>query len=46
MLAALGVKDLVVVETADAVLVCHKDSTQKIGRIVEQLKSLERDELT
>lgn len=46
MLAALGVKDLVVVETEDAVLVCHKDSTQKIGRIVEQLKSLERDELT
>ena len=46
MLAALGVKDLVVVETEDAVLVCHKDSTQKIGKIVEQLKSLERDELT
>ncbi len=30
LIALCGVKDLVVVETADAVLVCHKDSVQNI----------------
>jgi mannose-1-phosphate guanylyltransferase len=33
MIALCGVKDLVVVETADAILVCHKDSVQDIKKI-------------
>jgi len=38
-LAALGVDDLVVVETSDAVLVAHKDKTQDIKAITEHLKN-------
>ena len=30
MIALCGVKDLVVVETADAMLVCHRDAVQDI----------------
>jgi mannose-1-phosphate guanylyltransferase len=37
MIALCGVKDLVVVETADAVLVCHRDAVQNIKQIVQQL---------
>ncbi len=37
MIAAVGVADLVVIETADAVLVVHKDRTQEVKRITEQL---------
>lgn len=37
MIALCGVSDLVVVETADAVLVCHRDAVQDIKRIVQQL---------
>lgn len=36
-IALVGVKDLVVVETADAVLVCHRDSVQDIKKITAQL---------
>jgi mannose-1-phosphate guanylyltransferase len=37
MIALCGVKDLVVVETADAVLVCHRDAVQNIKQLVQQL---------
>jgi mannose-1-phosphate guanylyltransferase len=37
MIALCGVKDLVVVETADAILVCHRDSVQNIKQVVQQL---------
>jgi mannose-1-phosphate guanylyltransferase len=37
MIALCGVKDLVVVETADAVLVCHKDAVQEIKKICGKL---------
>jgi mannose-1-phosphate guanylyltransferase len=33
VIALCGVKDLVVVETADAVLVCHRDSVQDIKKL-------------
>ncbi len=36
-IALCGVSDLVVVETADAVLVCHRDAVQDIKKIVQQL---------
>ncbi len=38
MVAVIGVKDLVVVETSDAVLVAHKDSVQDVKEIVNHLK--------
>lgn len=37
LIAALGVEDLIIVETDDAVLVCHKDKAQDVKKIVEGL---------
>ena len=37
-MAAVGVEDLVVVATADAVLVSRKDTSQNVKKIVEQLE--------
>jgi mannose-1-phosphate guanylyltransferase len=37
LIALCGVKDLVVVETADAILVCHRDAVQDIKRLTQQL---------
>jgi mannose-1-phosphate guanylyltransferase len=37
VIALCGVKDIVVVETADAVLVCHKDSVQDIKKLLPHL---------
>jgi len=44
MVAAIGVQDLVIVETADAVLVMHKDFAQDVKHTVEYLKQAERTE--
>ncbi len=44
LLACVGVSDLVVVETADAVLVAHKDKTQDVKKIVDILKQQGRTE--
>lgn len=44
LVALVGVKDLVVVETADSVLVAHKDSSQDVKKIVDMLKSGARGE--
>lgn len=38
LVAALGVEDLVIVATPDAVLVAHKDRDQDIKRIVDRLR--------
>lgn len=37
VIALCGVEDLVVVETPDAVLVCHRDRVQDIKKVVSQL---------
>ena len=37
--AAIGVKDLVLVETDDAILLCHRDSSQDVGKIVRHLEA-------
>jgi len=37
--ALLGVKDLVVITTQDAVLVAHKDQAQNVKKVVERLKA-------
>jgi mannose-1-phosphate guanylyltransferase / mannose-6-phosphate isomerase len=44
IVAVVGVKDLVVVETQDAVLVAHKDQVQRVKQVVDHLKSQERTE--
>jgi mannose-1-phosphate guanylyltransferase / mannose-6-phosphate isomerase len=44
LIACVGVSDLVVVETADAILVAHKDKTQDVKKVVDQLKAAGRSE--
>jgi mannose-1-phosphate guanylyltransferase/mannose-6-phosphate isomerase len=44
LIACVGVSDLVVVETADALLVAHKDKTQDVKKIVDTLKAQGRSE--
>lgn len=44
LLACVGVEDVVVVETPDAVLVVHKDKTQEVRQIVDWLKQSGRSE--
>ena len=44
LLTTVGVTDLIVVETADAVLVAHKDQAQNVKAIVEQIKRDKRTE--
>jgi mannose-1-phosphate guanylyltransferase/mannose-6-phosphate isomerase len=44
MIAALGVEDLVVVDTPDAVMVSRKDKVQEVKQIVNQLEKQDRSE--
>jgi mannose-1-phosphate guanylyltransferase/mannose-6-phosphate isomerase len=44
LLACIGVDDLVIVETPDAILVAHKDKTQDVKKIVDRLKKDGRTE--
>ena len=44
LVAAIGVRDLVIVETDDAVLVAGKDRAQDVKQAVEHLKSSQRGE--
>lgn len=44
LVVALGVDNLVVIETADAVLIARKDRAQEVKRIVDNLKAQKRNE--
>jgi len=44
VVATVGVHDLIVVTTADATLVAHKDAAQDVKRIVERLRQHDRSE--
>jgi mannose-1-phosphate guanylyltransferase/mannose-6-phosphate isomerase len=44
IVAAIGVSDLIIVETQDAVLVAHKDHVQRVKQVVDHLKAKERTE--
>jgi len=44
LVSTIGVKDLVIVETADAVLVAAKDRVQDVKDVVAKLKSEQREE--
>lgn len=43
--AAIGVRDLVLVETDDAVLMCPRDRSQDVGKIVKWLEQKRKKEL-
>ncbi len=45
MVAVLGLEDVVVVDTPDAVLVCDKNSTQDIKKVLASLRAQGREEL-
>ena len=42
--AAVGVEDLIIVDTKDATLICDKNSAADIKKIVENLKICNREE--
>jgi len=44
IVAVVGLEDVVVVETNDAVLVAHKSQVQRVKQVVDHLKSKERTE--
>lgn len=39
LIATIGIKDLIIVETEDALLVCHKERAQDVKKLVDKLKS-------
>ena len=44
LIATLGISDLVIVDTKDALLVAHKDHVEKVKQLVDQLKTEQRSE--
>lgn len=44
LIAAIGVEDMVIIDTKDALLIAKKDRVQDIKKIVDRLKTLERGE--
>ena len=44
LIALVGIKDLVVVDTDDATLICHKDKCGDIKKIMDKLSDLKKDE--
>ncbi len=44
LLAAIGLDNIIVIETADAVLVAHKDHAQSVKQIVQRIKAAGRSE--
>ena len=44
IVATIGVQDLIIVDTPNATLIAHKDKSQEVKNIVEQLKQQDRAE--
>ena len=44
LVAVIGVENLLVVETSDAVLIAHKDRAQDVKKVVDHLKAAKRKE--
>lgn len=44
LISTIGIKDLVIADTPDALLVCHRDKTQDVKKVVEMLRSSNRRE--
>ena len=45
LVATIGLENVVVIETGDAILVCDKNKVQDVKKVVEQLKAAGRTEL-
>ena len=44
LIAAVGLEDLIVVDTDDAILICSKDNTQDVKKVIENLRICNRRE--
>ena len=44
LIAAIGIEDMVVIDTKDALLISRRERVQDIKHIVDRLKAMERDE--
>ena len=44
-MALLGIKDLIVVDTPDALLIADRSRAQEVGAIVKELEERKRDDL-
>lgn len=43
MMVTIGVRDLIIVDTEDAILICHKDRSQEIRDVVKHLRETDQD---
>jgi mannose-1-phosphate guanylyltransferase len=43
LIATVGLSDMIVVDTDDIVLVCHREDAQKVKHLVEELKKSQRE---
>lgn len=44
LIAAVGLENMIVVDTGDAILICPKDQSQQVKQIVDELKRREQDQ--
>lgn len=44
-IAAIGLENMVIIDTKDALLICPKDKTQDVKKLVEQLKTEKKEKL-
>ena len=45
LVAAIGLKNMIIVDTPDALLVCNMDQAGEVKALVEHLKSIGRQDL-
>jgi len=45
LIATIGVNDLIIVDTGDALMICHRDRAQDVKKMVEELKKQGRTDL-
>lgn len=44
LIATIGIEDLIIVDTNDALLICQKDRSQEVKKVIENLKICNRNE--
>ena len=44
VVATIGIKDVIVIDTGDALLICRKDQSGRVGEVVERLKMENKSE--
>jgi mannose-1-phosphate guanylyltransferase len=44
LIVTIGVDDLIVIDSGDALLVCHRDHAQQVRLVIENLKQTHRED--